>query len=123
MQKRNLLGGVAAYLVFVPLPIILMGHWQLAGVLILLCAVFLALNPSTLAPTRTDVEEVMRDENPCAQTKSVYVNNQYSGEFVNTDPAGQAASDGVYADLVGQDSSVLSPDGQLYGQMHNMQQM
>ncbi len=123
MQKRNLLGGVAAYLALVPLPMILMGYWQLAGVLILLCAVYLALNPSTLAPTRADVEEVIRDGDPFPQTKSVYVNGQHSGEFVITDPAGQAASDGLYGDLVGQDASVLSPDAQLYGQMHSRQQM
>ncbi len=121
MRNRNLLGAVIAYLAFVPLPMVLMGNWQLAGVFIILSAIYVASQPSILRPSREDVDEVMRDGNPCPSRRSVYVNGTHSGQVINVDPAGQAAADRLYGGLVhgGEASNVLSPDSQLYGLQHN----
>lgn len=124
MHRRNLIGAGAAFFAFVPLPLFLLGNPIWACMSIGAFALYVILEPSFCAPTRAEVNDSMRDES-IYRSRPVYLNGQYQGSMVITDPAGQAASDAQYTQLIHGDSTdgVFSPDGELYAQMHSFQQM
>ena len=108
LRDRKLAGGLLVYCALIPLPILLMGSWQVACFALLLCFIYVYLNPTMMMPSKAEIDEMMR-AGVSAPRK--------------IDQTGQMLSDKMYGDLAGQDDNTMTPDGRIYADIHNFQQM
>jgi len=122
LRNRALLSAFFGFFVFIPLPLLLLGYYKIGLLAISLGLAYVYLDPRSLMPSKKTVDELLRGGSSLLSNKSLHANGRYAGRMVNSDPAGQAAPDRLYGDLVGQDEKVISPEAELSAQMQKIHQ-
>lgn len=69
VRRRHLLSAYAGYIVFIPLPLILLEHFQWAGVAMGLFVLYAYFTPTLGAPSKDEIDEVLREQASRRQTE------------------------------------------------------
>jgi hypothetical protein len=105
VRDKKLAGALFAFFLLIPLPALLVGHWQIAFGALLLCFIYIFLNPSLMMPSKAEIDLMVRSGAvPVVERPAV---DKMSAKPLLAERAGHAAPNNVPTDRVEKDKNYV----------------
>jgi hypothetical protein len=104
VRDKKLAGALFFFFLLVPLPALLVGHWQIAFFAVLLAFIYILLNPTLMMPSKAELELMVR-AGAVAAVERPASEGPLTAKAVMADRAGQPATGKNVDDRVEKDKS------------------
>ncbi len=104
VRDKKLAGALFFFFLLLPLPALLVGHWQIAFFAVLLAFIYILLNPNLMMPSKAEIDVMVR-AGAVAAVERKAAEAQLTAKAVLADRAGQPATVKNLDERVGKDKS------------------
>ena len=85
-RDSGIIGGLIAYFLLIPLPLLLLGYFQWGCIATLLALIYLYLDPTFMTPIPTELGEVSPDSKAACAARTAPSSSQPGGEVIAVAP-------------------------------------